>query len=166
MVGAVYADILQTYSAYNLTEPHLIYQLMGLTPEHLAASWPRSRYLYAGTQEDENKSLSRLSLKDKHLVTLAVSAANNCEYCVRIHTARLHQLGTTTAELLEALSLVSAASGLDVLAEGTRAGDRPTVSPAASDRLAAECLPDGRIGSDQVLDILALSPDILKPPWR
>jgi AhpD family alkylhydroperoxidase len=130
---------------------------MGHTPEFLSANWPRSRLLYGGQPDDQDKSLSRLSLKEKHLVTLAVSAANNCEYCVRIHTSRLRQLGTTREELLEALAVAGAAGAFDRLAEGLRAGERPTVPPAVAPQ------PDvGLDDRDEVLDLLAHRPDLLE----
>jgi len=108
----VYDDIVRTYGA---TEPHGIYQLMGHTPEFLAASWTRSRFLY-GTQ-------SNFSIKDKHIFTLGISATNNCEYCVRIHTSRLRGLGMSPAELIELMMVVDLVNGLAKFAEGTRAGD-------------------------------------------
>ena len=104
---------------YGVSEPHGIYQLMGHTPEHLSASWPRSRYLFGND--------SMFSLKDKHILTLAISATNNCEYCVRIHTDRLWQLGITTDDLVETLMVVDVVNGYDKFAEGTRAGDDPTI---------------------------------------
>lgn len=163
----VYDEILSTYTAYNLKEPHEIYRLMGHTPDFLASNWPRSRYLYGGQPEDQDKSRSRLSLKEKHLVTLAVSATNNCEYCVRIHTTRLRQLGATSEELLEALTVAAATTGFDRIAEGTRAGDRPTISPAAgSDTDSQFPSPSSynRPGQDpdEVFDMLAHRPDLLR----
>jgi AhpD family alkylhydroperoxidase len=73
----IYENIMRTYGS---DAPHGIYQLMGHTPEFLAASWPRSRHLYGND--------SNFSLRDKHILTLGISAINNCEYCVRIHTDR------------------------------------------------------------------------------
>lgn len=122
----VYADIVRTY---GIDEPHGIYQLMGHTPPFLAASWQRSRYLYGTDPHDTNISLSRLSLKDKHCVTLAISATNNCEYCVRLHTARLEQLGMTKSELLELLMVVDLVNGCDKFAEGVRLGSETTFPP-------------------------------------
>jgi len=90
---AVYEEIMRTY---GLDEPRGIYLLMGHTPAHLAGSWPRSRHCYGRD--------SALTMKQKHLLTLAISAANNCEYCVRSHTVRLRQLRATDTELVELLA--------------------------------------------------------------
>lgn len=105
----IYADIVRTYGS---PEPHGIYLLMGRTSAFLAASWPRSRYLF-GTR-------TSLSLREKHLVTLAVSAANSCSYCVGIHSSRLLGLGLETADLAELMAVVDATAGAAKFAEGAQ----------------------------------------------
>ena len=127
----VYDDIVRTY---GLKEPHGIYQLMGHTPEFLAANWQRSRYLYGTNPRDTNVSLSLLSLRDKHFVTLGISATNNCEYCVRLHTTRLEQLKMTRDEQIELLMVVDVVNGYDKFVEGTRAGDDPVLPYADEDQ--------------------------------
>jgi AhpD family alkylhydroperoxidase len=148
---AVYEEIMRTY---GLDEPRGIYLLMGHTPTHLAGSWPRSRHCYGRD--------SSLTMKEKHLLTLAISAANNCEYCVRSHTVRLRQLETSDRELVELLAVVHSAVGCARLAEGVRLGDDPTipasttrVEPRASDvrrRLATTL---GQRAADDLLAVLA-----------
>ncbi|MSO94145.1 MAG: carboxymuconolactone decarboxylase family protein [Rhodospirillales bacterium] len=123
----VYDDIVKTY---GIKEPHGIYQLMGHTPEFLAANWQRSRYLYGTDPKDTNVSRSLLSLRDKHFVTLAVSATNNCAYCVRLHTQRLEQLKMTREEQTEVMMIVDVVNGYDKVVEGTRAGDDPVLAYA------------------------------------
>lgn len=165
----VYDDIERTY---GIKEPQLIYQLMGHTPEFLAASWRRSRHLYGTAPDDTDVSLSRFSLKDKHLVTLGVSATNNCEYCVRIHTLRLRQLGMTEEEQVELLSVVAAMNGFNKLAEGVRAGERPTLPPAEEDGEAGAILANVRESSsedgkpDELYPLLAHRPDLLRSLWN
>lgn len=164
----VYTDIERTY---GVKEPQLIYQLMGHTPEFLAASWRRSRHLYGTAPDDTDVSLSRFSLKEKHLMTLGVSATNNCEYCVRIHTVRLRQLGMTEQEHIELLSVVAAMSGFNKLAEGVRAGERPTLPPADEGGEAGPLLAEVRQGSggrepDEFYLLLAHRPDLLKVLWN
>ena len=120
----VYDDIKRTY---GITEPHGVYRLMGHTPEFLAASWDRSRYLYGTDPNDASVSRSLHSLRDKHFVTLGVSATNNCDYCVRLHTQRLRQLDMTPEENGELMMVVDVVNGYDTLVEGTRAGDNPVI---------------------------------------
>ena len=128
LVKQVYEEILQAYkAAYKIKEPFGHYQIMGHTPEFLAASWPRARYVFGGKPDNMDASLSRFSLQDKHCVTLGISATNNCEYCVRLHTARLENFGMTSEELVELMMVVDVVNGYASFAEGVRAGDRPTL---------------------------------------
>jgi len=164
----VYEDIQRTY---GIKAPHVIYQLMGHTPEFLSASWRRSRHLYGTAPNDTDVSLSRFSLKDKHLVTLGVSATNNCEYCVRIHTFRLQQLGMTEEEQVELMAVVAATNGLDKLAEGTRVGDRavlPEATPAADTAavLAEVRQAAGNHEPDELFALLAHRPELLDAIWQ
>jgi len=96
----VYRDIMRTY---GLDEPRSIYMLMGHTPDHLAVSWERSRFLYG---QD-----SALTVAEKHVLTLAISAIHGCEYCCRSHSTRLRQLGFDDAQLIEVLAVTALAFG-------------------------------------------------------
>src|SRR5215468_10403365 len=109
-VQEVYADICRTYGC---KEPHKVYQLMGHVPEYLKASWERSKLCF----KDEGK----LGIKLKHIVTLAVSAVNNCDYCVKIHTVRLKQLGMTDEEIVELMMVVDLATGYNRFVQGLKA---------------------------------------------
>ena len=159
----VYENIMRTY---GVDEPHGIYQLMGHTPEFLAASWPRSRHLYGID--------THFSLRDKHLLTLGISATNNCEYCVRIHTDRLVQLGVTQQELVELMMVVDVVNGLSQFAEGTRAGDKPVVAPVAEegiDAVAEETYRElrtayGNRKPDEIYGIMGHDSAYLKASWE
>lgn len=158
----IYEDIMRTYGC---AEPHGVYQLMGHTPEFLAASWPRSRHLYGND--------SRFSLRDKHVLTLAVSATNNCEYCVRIHTDRLAGLGVSPEALTEIAMVVDVTNGYGKFAESTRAGDRPVIpafDPARGEgaavetyaRVKADC---GNKEPDALYKVMAHVPEYLEANW-
>ena len=159
----IYENIMRTYGA---DEPHGIYQLMGHTPEFLAASWPRSRHLFGND--------SHFSLRDKHLLTLGISATNNCEYCVRIHTERLVQLGVTRQELIELMMVVDVVNGFSRFAEGTRAGDAPVVAPLddeEADSVAEEVYSQiktafGNREPDEIYRIMGHDPAYLKASWE
>jgi AhpD family alkylhydroperoxidase len=157
----VYEDIMRTYGC---EEPHGIYQLMGHTPEFLAASWRRSRHLY-GTR-------TSFSIRDKHIFTLGISATNNCEYCVRIHTSRLMGLGMTAEALVELLMVVDVTAGGSKFAEGTRAGDREVVPPVddggdggVEATLAEIRQAYGNREPDVAYRIMARLPEYLKASW-
>ena len=159
----VYEDIMRTYGC---PEPHGVYQLMGNTPEFLAASWPRSKRLFGGD--------TLFSLKVKHFLTLSIIATNNCEYCAQIHTKRLKQLGTTNEEVIELMMVVDLVNGYDKFAEGTRAGDDPTIPYLSDDEAnaAAEEVYDdikkayGNKEPDLIYRLMGYKPEYLKASWE
>jgi len=159
----VYQDIMRTYGC---PEPHGIYQLMGHTPEFLEASWARSKYLFGND--------TRFTLRDKHVLTLGISATNNCEYCVRIHTNRLMGLGMTTSQLTELMGVVDVTNGLAKFCEGTRAGDRPVIPEYAvgggcahADKALGEVVRDlGNEPVDPMYAIMARWPEFLRLAWQ
>lgn len=159
----VYEDIMRTYGC---AEPHGIYQLMGHTPEFLAASWQRSRFLF-GTQ-------TNFSIKEKHILTLGISATNNCEYCVRIHTSRLQGLGMSAEDLIELMMVVDSVNGASKFAEGTRAGDNETIAPQSAENADARAdavLRDikrayGNREPDASFRLMAYLPDYLRANWE
>ena len=163
LTKAVYEDIMRLYGC---PEPHGIYQLMGHTPGFLEASWARSRYLFGKD--------TRFSLRDKHVLVLAMSATNNCEYCVRIHTHRLRGLGLDPGALTELMTVVELANGLAKFCEGTRAGDRPVIAEyvagqgdAAADAVLGEIASaSGEAPLDSMYSIMARSPEFLRHTWN
>lgn len=54
----------------------------------------------------------------KELIYVAVSIANNCEYCIRSHTAAARAKGMSDAQLMELQSVVAMASETNRLAIG------------------------------------------------
>ncbi len=54
----------------------------------------------------------------KELIYVAVSIANNCEYCIRSHTAAARAKGMSEAQLMELQSVVAMASETNRLAMG------------------------------------------------
>jgi AhpD family alkylhydroperoxidase len=54
----------------------------------------------------------------KELLYVAVSIANNCEYCIRSHSAAARARGMTDAQFLELLAVVGMASETNRLATG------------------------------------------------
>ena len=159
----VYEEIMRTY---GLDEPREIYLLMGQTPAFLASNWRRSNFLF-GTK-------TRFSIKLKHILTLAISSTNNCEYCARLHTDRLKQLGMTAGELIELLMVVDLVNGYDKFAEGTRLGGDPTIPYLAEDGADAalkEVYDDigkayGNKEPDSIYRLMSYKPEYLKASWQ
>lgn len=54
----------------------------------------------------------------KEMIYVAVSATNNCEYCIRSHTASARAKGMTDAMLMELLAVVGMANETNRLANG------------------------------------------------
>ena len=54
------------------------------------------------------------------MIAVAVSATNNCEYCINAHTAALKRMGVTDAELLELMAVVDLFSGFNSFADGLK----------------------------------------------
>jgi len=56
----------------------------------------------------------------KEMVYVAVSATNNCEYCLHSHIAGARKKGMTDAMLMELMAVVALANGNNALASGLR----------------------------------------------
>ena len=56
----------------------------------------------------------------KEMLYLAVSIANNCDYCIHSHTAGARRVGMTEAMLGELVAVVAMASETNALANATR----------------------------------------------
>lgn len=54
----------------------------------------------------------------KEMIYVAVSVANNCEYCIRSHTAAARNKGLNDAQLAELMAIVAMASTTNRLAIG------------------------------------------------
>jgi AhpD family alkylhydroperoxidase len=90
-------------------------------PEYLKAEWFKLRgILETGT----------IDRKTKEMIAVAVSATNNCDYCLHSHTDALRSMGTTDAELVELLSVVDFFNGSNAIASGLKVDYEPAV-PAA-----------------------------------
>jgi len=56
--------------------------------------------------------------KTKELIRLAVSAANNCDYCLDAHVVIAKKMGITDAEISSAIEIAAAMSGFNVFNHG------------------------------------------------
>ena len=87
-------------------------------PEYLKAEWFKLRgILETGT----------LDRKTKEIIAVAVSATNNCDYCLRSHTDALRAMGTTDEELVELMSVVDFFNGSNAIASGLKVDYEPAV---------------------------------------
>ena len=65
----------------------------------------------------------------KELIYVAVSATNNCEYCIVSHTAGARAKGMTDAMFLELMAVVGLANETNRLANGLRFPVDPQFKP-------------------------------------
>ena len=61
---------------------------------------------------------SELDVLTKQLIYIAVSVAQNCNYCIRSHTAAARALGLTDAQLAELHTVIGLAAKTNRLAQG------------------------------------------------
>ena len=54
----------------------------------------------------------------KEMIYVAISASNNCEYCIRSHTAAARAKGMTDAQLMELMGIVGMANETNRLVNG------------------------------------------------
>ena len=59
-----------------------------------------------------------LTGREKELVAMAVSATNNCEYCLHAHSAALKGLGLTEKGIVELMSVVGTYNYLNKFIDG------------------------------------------------
>ena len=58
--------------------------------------------------------------KTKEMIAVAISATNNCDYCLRSHTDALRDLGVDDATLIELMGVVDFFNGSNAIASGLR----------------------------------------------
>jgi len=87
-------------------------------PEYLRSEWTKLRTVM------ETGTLDR---RTKEIIAVAVSATNNCEYCLHSHTDALRALGVTDAEIVELLSVVDFFNGSNAVSSGLRVEYEPPV---------------------------------------
>lgn len=107
-VKAIYEEIKRTMGIPIV--PNL-FKAMGNNPDYLEATW-KQFLTVMGPGE--------LTRREKELVALAVSATNNCEYCIRAHSAALRGLGLGDKAILELMSVVGLFNHFNKFLDGLR----------------------------------------------
>jgi AhpD family alkylhydroperoxidase len=85
-----------------------IWRALASHPEHLKLCWTRLKAIM---------SPGKLDLRTKEMIALAVSATNNCRYCINSHTAALQKLGLDNEGLGEVLAVVGLYNQMNKLAD-------------------------------------------------
>jgi AhpD family alkylhydroperoxidase len=87
-------------------------------PEYLRTEWEKLKAIMSSGVIDR---------KVKEMIAVAVSATNNCDYCLQSHTDMLRALGATDAEIVELLSVVDFFNGSNAIASGLKVEYEPPV---------------------------------------
>lgn len=95
----------------------------------LAAHPPTLSRIWAGVKEVMRPG--KLDPLTKEMIYVAVSATNNCEYCIHSHIASARAKGMTDAMLGELLAVTGMANQTNRLANGYQIPVDPQFKPAA-----------------------------------
>ncbi len=108
-VKAVFDDIRQTRGSDFINN---VWRYLAFDPQLLEEMWRDVRDLMARE--------TLLDPKVKEMIYVAVSIANNCDYCVHSHTAAAKAKGMSEAEHGELLRIVSTAARTNHILNGLR----------------------------------------------
>ena len=107
-VRAVYDEIM---AARGIDWVNNFWKALAVHPPTLRRTWDAVQAVMA---------LGALDVRSKEMLYLAVSIANNCEYCIHSHTASARRAGMTDAMYGELLAVVGMASETNSFANATR----------------------------------------------
>ena len=85
-----------------------IWRALATHPQHLSLCWTRLKAIMQPGKVD---------LLTKEIIALAVSATNNCRYCINSHTAATQKLGLDNEGLGEVLAVVGLFNQMNKLAD-------------------------------------------------
>lgn len=86
-----------------------LFKAMAANPEFLEATWSQFKTVMGPGE---------LTRREKELVALAVSATNNCKYCIHAHTAAVKGLGLTDKGVLELMAVVGLFNNFNKFLDG------------------------------------------------
>ena len=108
LVAEVYQDIM---TSRKLAKVPNYWKALAHQPALLAVTWERLKTVMAE---------GALDRRTKEIIAVAVSATNNCDYCLHSHTDALRGLGLGDAELVELMSVVDFFNGSNAMASGLK----------------------------------------------
>jgi AhpD family alkylhydroperoxidase len=115
LVKEVYDDIMTTRQLEKVPN---YWKALGHQPEFLYATWQKLKTVMGD---------GALDRRTKEIIAVAVSATNNCNYCLHSHTDALRGLGFEDAELLELMAVVDFFNGSNAVASGLQIEYEPPV---------------------------------------
>ncbi len=106
-VKEIYDDIKKTFGLPFV--PNL-FKVIANHPAYLKTTWARHKVIMVEP--------GKLDRKTKEVIAVAVSATNNCEYCINAHTAALKQMGFDDEAIIELMAVVDQFNGFNKLLDG------------------------------------------------
>jgi AhpD family alkylhydroperoxidase len=107
-VRAVFDDIKRTR---NVKDVNNFWKALANQPPTLKRTWESVR---------EVMQPGALDALTKEMIYVAVSAANNCDYCIHSHTANAFAKGMTPAQYEELLAVIGMASETNALSSAMK----------------------------------------------
>ena len=123
-VGTVKEVFDEIKAARQLARVPTFWRAIAHYPEYLRHEWEKLKTIM---------STGVIDRKVKEMIAVAVSATNNCDYCLQSHTAMLRAMGSTDAEIVELMAVVDYFNGSNAIASGLKVEYEPPV-PAAPDQ--------------------------------
>jgi AhpD family alkylhydroperoxidase len=111
-VAEIFADIKRTK---HIDFVPLFWRTIAINPVQLELVWGTLKPLM---HPDAVGRSARLDAATREIIALAVSATNNCAYCINSHTAALRKLGVDDETLGEIMSIVGLFNLTNSLANG------------------------------------------------
>ena len=105
IVQRVFRDIKETKKINFIPN---VWRALATHPEHLELCWTRLKAIMQPGK--------KIDLLTKEIIALAVSATNNCDYCINSHTAAVQKLGLDNEGLGEVLAVVGLYNQMNSLA--------------------------------------------------
>jgi AhpD family alkylhydroperoxidase len=116
-VAAIYDDIMATRKSNWVNN---FWKVLAAHPPTLKRLWENVKQVMAP---------GALDPLTKEMLYIAVSATNNCEYCIHSHIAGARAKGMTDAQLAELLAVVGLANETNRLANGYQVPVDPQFRP-------------------------------------
>jgi AhpD family alkylhydroperoxidase len=121
-IRAVFDDIKLTR---NVPDVNNFWKALAVNPALLRQTWETLREIM---QPGAIDSLT------KEMIYIAVSVANNCEYCIHSHTASAFAKGMSAAQYQELLAVVATAQQTNALVTAMQVPVDPQFQVGAEDR--------------------------------
>jgi len=86
-----------------------LFKAMANNPEQLEATWDQFKVIMGPGE---------LTKREKELVAMAVSATNNCKYCIYAHTAALKGLGLNDQGIVELMGVIGLYNNMNKFLDG------------------------------------------------